>query len=148
MSCSKTASSIRFREARERMKLSPEEAARRLCVSSSSLFQIESDDDELASVHSAGDIQRFCQVLGIRPCDLFGIQSAAKPVSFVELAGAITEHCQTRGVAIAEFEETTGWCVARSLQKPQRFLDDYSLTAIHDICRELGMEWERFILGL
>ncbi|MDB6023367.1 MAG: hypothetical protein JWQ04_3224 [Pedosphaera sp.] len=139
---------IAFREARERAGLPPEEAARRMCLSHSLLRSIESDDDELTAVHSPADIQRFCSVLGVRPCELLAVRCQAKPLTPEEIAANIFHHCRAEGMTVTHFEEMVGWCVTRSLEKPQRFFHDYSLDALRDICRELDLEWERIIVGL
>ena len=140
--------SILFREARERAGLSTAEAARRMCVSTSALKGIESEDDELPSVHSAADVQRFGSVLGVRSCELLGVESQAEPLTAEELAALICNHCRERGKPIGAFEDAAGWCVGRSLEKPERLLHDYSISGIQDICRELDVAWERFIMSL
>lgn len=137
-----------IREARERAGLPPEEAARRMCLSQSLLRNLESDDDELTAVHSPADVQRICSVLGVRPCDLLDVKCHGKPLTPEEIAASIFDHCQKNGMDISNFEETVGWCVARSLEEPRRFLHDYSLDALRDICRELNLEWERLVAGL
>jgi transcriptional regulator with XRE-family HTH domain len=145
---SESPNSLRFREARERAGFSPEEAARLMCISSALLREIESVEDELTSIHSPADVQRFCSVLGIRPQELLGVRSNARPLTAGEMAGLICEHCQSKGLAIGHFEHAVGWSVARSLERPVRFLHDYSVSGIQDICRELGVNWERFALAL
>ena len=41
-----------------------------------------------------------------------------------------------------------GWYVAESLTAPQKFLQDYTIDGIQDICRELEVDWKRVIIGL
>src|ERR1700746_1841672 len=113
-----------FREARERTGLPPEEAARRMCLSTSLLRSLESDDRELTAVHSPADVQRFCSVLGVRPADLLDVKCQGKPLTPEEIAASIFAHCDKNGMDISHFEETVGWCVARSLEEPRRFLHD------------------------
>ena len=117
-------------------------------ISSASLWDIECVDEELPNC-SPTQIQRFCRVLNIRPRELFGIELQTAPVTATDLAALIREHCLSRGITIAQFEDSSGWHVAKSLDDPERFLhDDYSIEGIQDICRELGVDWQRFILGL
>lgn len=137
-----------FRDARERAGLPPEEAARRMCLSRSLLRRIESDDDELTAVHSPADIQRYCSVLGMKPSELLRTRCDGKPMMPEEIAAHIMEHCKNKRMTVGHFEESVGWCVARSLEKPQRFLHDYSVDALRDICHELDIEWERLIAAL
>src|SRR5436190_10689681 len=83
---------VRFREARERVGLSPDEAASRMGISSPSLWDIECIDDEL-TIYSPTEIGRFCQVLGVSPRELFGIDLQAAPLTATDLATLIREHC-------------------------------------------------------
>ncbi|PYV84615.1 MAG: hypothetical protein DMG05_24295 [Acidobacteria bacterium] len=139
---------VRFRQARERAGLSPEEAASQMGISTPSLWDIECTDDELMS-YSPNDIRRFCQVLSLRPSELLGIESEASPVTATEPAAFIHEHCRSRGITIEQFEDTSGWYVAKSLDEPERlFHNDCSVQGIQHICRELAVDWQRFILGL
>ena len=140
--------SARFREARERVKLSPQDAADRMGISSPSLYDLESHDDELCSVYSPTEIQRFSQVLAIRPTELLGAQSTEPAILPDELARLIREHCQRRSLSIEQFEDAAGWHVAKSLTEPQKFLQDYTIDGIQDICRTLEVDWQRVILGL
>jgi transcriptional regulator with XRE-family HTH domain len=144
----RTSCHINFRDARERAGLPPDEAARRMCLSRSLLRNLESDDDELTAVHSPQDVQRFCSVLGVRPAELLNVECQGKPLTPEEIAASIFEHCRKNGMNIAHFEENVGWCVSRSLDEPSRFLRDYSMDALREICRELNLEWERLVAGL
>jgi hypothetical protein len=110
-------------------------------VSTPSLWDIECINDEL-TIYSPTEIRRFCQVLGISPQALFG----AARISANELAGLIREHCHSHGITIQQFEEACGWYVNKSLDDTEKFLhDDCSIDGIQDICRELGVDWQRFI---
>jgi transcriptional regulator with XRE-family HTH domain len=139
---------VRFREARERAGLSPDEAAARMGISSASLWDIECIDDEL-TIYPPAEVQRFCQVLRISPRELFGIELQAAPLTATDLAVLIREHCRARSITIEQFEDISGWYLTKSLDDPEKFLErGYSIDGIQDICRELGVDWQRFILGL
>jgi len=112
-------------------------------------FHVEIPDEEFTCEYSPVDVQRFCQVLKASPLELFGIQFDAPPLTPGDLATLIREHCRCRGMTVDQFEDASGWYVAKSLNDPQRFLgDDYNMDAIQDICRELGVDWRRFLLSL
>lgn len=113
-------------------------------ISSPCVWDIETHDDEIASCYSTEDVWRFCGVLGIRPRDLFGFDSTAPPLTAHELAALIREHCSLRAISTPQFEAEAGWSVARSLDEPERFRHDYPIDGIVDICRELGVDWQRF----
>ena len=139
---------VRFREARERVGLSPDEAASRMGISSASLWDIECLDDEL-TIYSPTEIRRFCRVLSVSPRELFGIELPAAPLTAIGLATLIREHCHSHGMTIQQLEDASGWHLAKSLDDPEQFLhDDYSIDGIQDICRTLGVDWQRFILNL
>ena len=117
-------------------------------ISSASLWDIECIDDEL-TIYSTTDMRRFCQVLSVSPRELFGIELQAAPLTATDLAALIREQCRSRGITIEQFEDASGWHLAKSLDDPERLLhDDYSIDGIQDICRELGVDWQRFILSL
>jgi DNA-binding XRE family transcriptional regulator len=139
---------VRFREARERAGLSPDEAASRMGISSASLWDIECCDDELKMIYSPAQIALFSRVLGIRARELFGIELEEGGISATELATLIREHCRSRRITVEQFEDSAGWSIAQSLEQPERFLHDYSIDGIQDICRELDINWQRVILSL
>ncbi|HXJ72055.1 MAG TPA: hypothetical protein VNM37_04345, partial [Candidatus Dormibacteraeota bacterium] len=112
--------------------------ASRMGISMASLWDIECIDGDLTN-YSPSEIRRFCQVLGVCPRELFGVETLASGITATDLAALIREHCRSRGIAIQQFEDATGWYVAKSLDDPERFLHaDYSIDGIRDICRELG----------
>jgi hypothetical protein len=116
-------------------------------ISIPSLWDIECSDE--LPIYSPTKIRRFCEVLGVPPRALFGIELLAAPITATALATLIREHCQLRGITIEQFEDSSGWHVSKSLDDPERYLhNDYSIEGIQDICRELGVDWQRFILSL
>ena len=138
----------RFRMARHQAGLSVFEFAARAGISEASAFDLESYDDEMLTVYSPADLQRFATVLGVSASELLGIREVGDPLTPVMLAAAIAEFCKVRATTIEEIEEATGWNVVASLGQPDRFLSDYSIDGIQDICRKLSIEWQRFIGGL
>src|SRR3954466_15160933 len=95
----------RFRLFCERAGLSHDEAARQMGISSPSVWDIESCDDELSACYSPREIQEFCRVLGVRPSDLFSAENTESPVSAAELVRLIHEQCRSRGVTLEQFED-------------------------------------------
>ena len=113
-------------------------------ISTASLWDIECSDE--LTIYSPTEIRQFCQVLGVSPRELFGIEADAPAITASDLAALIRGHCRSRDIAVQQFEDATGWYVAKSLDDPERFLhDDYSIDGIQDICRELGVDWQGFI---
>jgi DNA-binding XRE family transcriptional regulator len=138
----------RFREFRERASLSHDEAARQMGISSPSVWDIESHEDELSSCYSPSEVQRFCRVLGVRPIELFGVEVAEPPISAVELVRLIREQCQSRGVTLEQFEDSVGWRLSACIEPPEHLLADISVDGLQWLCRELGVDWRRVILSL
>jgi transcriptional regulator with XRE-family HTH domain len=134
-----------FRAARERAGLSVAEVAVRAGVAEPCIWDVESYEDELTSVYSPAQLRRFAAVLGVRPVDLLGVEPVADPVSHVDLAAMIRGHCQVRGITIDEFGDAAGWEVKEAVDAPERLLHEVSIDGIRDICRELGIDWQRFI---
>ena len=114
-------------------------------ISGPCIWDIETHEEEISSCYSVADVQRFCGVLGIHPADLFDFKTVSPPLSAHEIAALIRQHCHSRGITTAQFEDTAGWSVAKSLDEPDRFRLDYPIDGIMDICRELGVDWQRFI---
>jgi hypothetical protein len=140
--------SARFRTAREQAGLSIAETAKRANVSESSIWDLESQDDELTTVYSPVELQRFAAVLGVRPADLLATAQHSDPISISALASAIHERCRERGMKVEQFADGVGWDVTAAVDAPQLLLTDFSIDGVRDICRELGLDWERFISGL
>src|SRR5947207_613223 len=143
-----TSPALRFREFRERAGLSHDEAARQLGISSPSVWDIESCEDELSSCYSPRELQQFARVLGIRPAEFFGSQISEPSVSAVELVRLIRHECTLRGVSLEQFEDTVGWQLGACIEAPERLLEDISIDGLQWLCRELGIDWHRVILSL
>jgi transcriptional regulator with XRE-family HTH domain len=140
--------STRFRNARERAGLSVAETAARAGVPEACVWDLESYDDELMTAYSAADLRRFAAVLSVAPRELLGTDDRGAPVSPDELALAIRAHCQARGMTSDAFGEAAGWDVSKAVNSPQMLLTDFSIDGVRDICRELGIQWQRIISGL
>jgi hypothetical protein len=140
--------SARLRTARERAGLSIAETAARAGISEPAVWDLEGNEDELMMVYSAADLQRFADVLSVAPEELVGTESSDAPISAGNLASAIREHCRLEGVTADEFGDAVGWDVSKAADEPQLLLTDFSVDGIRDICRGLGIDWQRFISGL
>ena len=143
-----TSPALRFREFRERAGLSHDEAARQMGISSPSVWDIESCEDELSSSYSPSELQQFARVLGIRPAEFFGTQVSEPPVSAVEFVRLIREPCTLRGVSLEQFEDTVGWRLSDCIAPPERLLEGISIDGLQSLCRELGIDWHRVISSL
>jgi transcriptional regulator with XRE-family HTH domain len=134
---------IRFREARERLGLTPEEVARESGVQDAGVWDIEACEGDLTCCYSPGDVQRFSRVLRIHPSELFGEKVSEPPVSPDELVRRIHEECRSRGVTLEQFEDAVGWRLSACIDPPQRVLEDMTVDGLQWLCRELRIDWRR-----
>ena len=137
----------RFREARERLHLSVDEAATLCGISAPCLRDLEGYSDDLTNCYSATDLVRFCAALQISATALFGTDIIGAPVSAAELADLIREECRLRKITIDQFEDVVGWNLRDSLEPPQRLLG-LSLDGLQWLCRELHLDWRRVLIAL
>jgi len=138
----------RFREVREHAGLSHGEAAWQMGISSPSVWDVESCEDELSECYSPSQVRRFCRVLGARTGELFGIETTELPVTATELVRLIHEQCRSRGITLEQFEDAVGWRLSARIEPPERLLDDISIDGLQWLCRELDIHWGRLILAL
>jgi hypothetical protein len=117
-------------------------------ISSPSVWDIESFEDELTSCYSPSEVRRFCEAMGTRPRDLFSVSTTEPAVSASELADRIRAECTKRGITLEQFEDAVGWKLSECIEPPERMLEDMSLDGLQWLCRELGIDWHRVILGL
>ena len=117
-------------------------------ISSSSVWDIETCENDLSDCYSPSEVLRFCRVLGIRPSELFAVEIFEPAVSAMELKDRIHEQCHVRGVTLEQFEDAVGWRLSERMEPPERLLEDLTLTGLQWLCRELGIHWHRVILSL
>lgn len=139
---------VRFRQARERMRLTQDELAARSGVPSAGIWDIEAFEDDLTSCYSPKDVQRLCRVLGIPPVALFGDAVVEPPVSTSDLVHRIYAECTLRNISLAEFEDVVGWRLAECIVPPERLLEDMTIDGMQWLCRELRIDWRRVLLTL
>ena len=136
---------IRFREARQRLGLSPEELATQSGIIDAGVWDIEACEGDLTCCYSPREVQKFCRVLGIRPVELFGEEISESPVSASELIRLIHEECRSRGVTLEQFEDAVGWRLSACIEPPERLLEGITVDGLQWLCRELRIDWRRAI---
>jgi transcriptional regulator with XRE-family HTH domain len=134
---------VRFREARERLGLSPEEVATQSGVSDAGVWDIEQCEGDLTCCYSPSDVRRFCRVLRVHPSELFGERISEPRVSADDLVRLIHEECRSRGVTLEQFEDAVGWRLSACIDPPQRLLEDMTVDGLQWLCRELRIDWRR-----
>lgn len=114
-------------------------------ISKACVHDLEDFEDELETCYSPRDIQKFAQIFGAHPLDFIGGPPAQPPVFVSELPLRIHQHCHSRGISLEQFEDAAGWNIAASLDPPELLLENLSLAGLQDVCRELGLEWQRIV---
>ena len=137
----------RFREARERAGLMPDEVATRSGVKAS-VWDIEAFDEDLAICYSPRELQRLCAVIGISVLDLFSDDVPEPAVSAAELMRLIRDECRVRGVTLEQFEEVVGWALGPGLERPEWLLEEGTLDGLKSICEGVHTDWLRVLKGL
>ena len=143
-----TTPNLRFREARERLGLSPDELAQRCGLPSPCIWDIEQCEGDLTSCYSPREVRQFCSVLGIRSIALFADEIAETPVSTEELVGRIHDECRSRGITLEQFEEAVGWHLSACMYPPEQLLEQMTIDGLQWLCRELRIDWRRVLLSL
>lgn len=139
---------VRFRDARERLGLEPEDVASRSGVFHADIWEIEGLEDDLERCYSPKQVQQLCQTIQIRPIDLFADHFAETPVSATELVQLIHSECRARGITLEQFEDIVEWQLTRCIEPPDRLLEDMTVHGLKWLCRELHIDWRRVLLSL
>jgi transcriptional regulator with XRE-family HTH domain len=132
---------IRFREARERAGLSHDQVAAQcgLPIGAPAVWDIEGCEDDLPN-YSPSEIRQLCNVLGIRPTELFG-ESSEPPLSPPGLAALIRNECQLRGLTLEQFGDVVGWDLSACIDPPEKLVENISIDGLQWLSRELRVDW-------
>jgi transcriptional regulator with XRE-family HTH domain len=139
---------IRFRQARERLGLSPQEVAAQSGVPQADIWEVEGIEGDLTCCYSPKQVQQFCRVLGISPVELFADAIAEAPIPAAELVQLINAECLARGVTLQQFEEVVEWRLTSCMEPPEMLLEDMTIDGLQWLCRELRIDWRRVLLSL
>ena len=140
---------VRFRKMRERLGLSAEEVAARCNLQPIDIWEIEGLEGDLEMSSTPKQVQKFCQVLGIRPIDLFGDDISETPISADDLVQLIHAECHLRGVTLEQFEDVIEWWSLNSIiDPPEKLLESMRIDNLQRLCQELRIDWRRVLLCL
>ncbi len=109
---------------------------------------VEIPDHEFTCEYSPADARRFCEVLKVRPNELFAISTTEASVSASELVDLIGAECRKQRVSLEQFEDAVGWRLSQCINPPERLFEEMSLDGLQRLCREVGIHWHRVILSL
>lgn len=142
---SEFAPNLRFREARERLGLSPPEVAALSGVVDADVWEIEGLENDLTLCYSPNQIRQFCRVLGIRPIELFGEEITEPALSGDGLVRLIHQECHSRGITLGQFEDIVGWRLSSSMEPTEKLFEDMTVDGLQWLCRELRIDWRRVL---
>ena len=134
---------VRFREARERLGMHPQDVETLSGVRDARVWDIEACEGVLVRCYSPSELQRFCRVLRIHPSELFGDRISEPNVLPEELVRRIHEECRSRGVTLEQFEDAVGWRLSACMDPPEKVLEDLSIDGLQWLCREPRIDWRR-----
>jgi len=144
-----TTPNILFREARERRGLSVEKLAASCGIAPLDILEIEGLEGDLSWCHTPKMVQKYCQVLGIRPIDLFAPGFEEPPIYAGELVERIHSECRSRGITLEQFEDIIEWWQINTiLDPPEMLLENMTVDHLQRLCQELHADWRRVILSL
>ena len=139
---------IRFREARERAGLSAEGYAASVGLHRLDVWEIEGLDGHLTCCHSPKQVQKYCQILRIRPVDLFADCISESAISAADLVQLIHTECRSRGITLDQFEDIVEWRLTACIEPPEKLLEDMTIDGLQWLCREIHIDWRRVLLSL
>jgi hypothetical protein len=103
-------------------------------------------ENEITSVYSVIKLQQLCQIIGLRPIELFGeINESAASAEY--LLERIREECRSRGITLEQFEDVIGWELSAGMESPKQFFERMTIDGLQCLCQELRIDWRRTLLN-
>jgi len=135
-----------LKQLRERTSISPEHLAATAGISVAWYYDLESQDDELTSNVSIGNIARLARELGVKASAIYG-ESSSKTVSLDHLASLVREHLRQSGGSLEDFEMAIGWSVAEALSNPEHFRG-FNVDGLRAVAEAVHVDWREVLDGL
>jgi len=139
--------SERIREARERLGLSPHAVAQGAGLNYDWYFDVEHDDGEVTSNLSLDSLIAIAAALWLTPLGILegpDFPQPAERVSLAELAELAMRRMEETELPLEAFSERVGWEMAPVFADPES-IRGYTVDALRDICREVGVDWHAAI---
>ena len=135
-----------IRNYRVRAGRSAEEVAARLGLNEAWYYDLEHDDDELASTLTLFQAMELASILGVRLRDLLGdTEWPSEVVPIVDLPAQITAHVTRYGISIEQFEEEVGWELREFLQSPLKVAAESPIMFLQAVAAHVGINWRSVV---
>ena len=133
---------VRIAAARKAVGLTEPEVAEAAALSDAEYADLESYDDEAFTCISLRQLCRLAQVLTVRPEDIVAAEQGMEheAVSPTSLVSALKARMVATQESTEGFSERVGWAVEELLSDPRRIWE-WNVDGLHDLCREIGVQW-------
>ena len=133
----------RLREIRERLRLSPAEAAERTGLPRMALFDLEAYPEEAEKVATLDGLFHVCRGYGIRPAEIF--QDAAKGSEGQKgeperLAQALKDLAAQEGKSLSELDEELDFFIEPLVRNPMLYYE-CGVEHLRTTCAMVGWDW-------
>jgi transcriptional regulator with XRE-family HTH domain len=134
----------RLRTARERLGKSIEEMSVLVGMTFESYRDLENYNDEIMMCLSLYELVRLCEVLKIKPQELFSSEpkKQSESINLTGLMAKVKEYLHANSMTVPQFEDQVGWKIEPLLNDPNEIMgDNYSIDALKSICDAIGVNW-------
>jgi transcriptional regulator with XRE-family HTH domain len=138
-----SSSAERIREARERAGIDADAVASAAGLNPNWYFDVESYDAEVTSNISLDQLIIITHVVGLTPLGALegpAAQAPAPRISLTELVETARRQMIAAGETVEQYSTRVGWEMAPLFANPA-YLRNYTVDALQDICRTVGMDW-------
>lgn len=130
-----------LKTARENSGKSPEEIGSLAGVGALKYYDLESDDDEIETNTSIGELRDICVVLKISIHSLFGVAvNPSDVITAEDLVAKIKNYLQQTKASIEAFEDRVGYTIQSSLEDPSE-IRSWDIECLRGVCGEIGVNW-------
>jgi hypothetical protein len=118
------------------------EIAERLGVTIPHVWDLSSQDDEVASTLSIRQVHELSLVTGLGFAALIGFDTddSSDPITVDDFCTAIRTRISDDYSGISEFEEVIGWGVDEFLKEPSRLYDVANWDCLRDLASSVGID--------
>lgn len=118
------------------------EIAERLGVTLPHVWDLASQDGEVASTLSIRQVHKLSLITGLGFDALIGFETddSSDPITVDDFCTAIRTRISDAYSGISEFEEVIGWRVEEFLQDPDRLYDVANWDCLRDLASSLGID--------
>jgi transcriptional regulator with XRE-family HTH domain len=133
----------RIAEARSRARLSEQQIAHRLNVTTQSYWDLENYDDEAFTAISLATLTTLGGILGVEPRELLlgaDAKNIDRTVTFSAISARLAERLRREGMTVEQLEDRIGWNIEPVLIDPHA-LSEFNVEALYNICTALDLDW-------